>query len=90
MKIVLGLKIKSLPKCPFLNVYSKTYRPTEVAVLGNWEVRILFRNLWHFLFCFISGYPKLTPNVPKMASKLTSSYLTSDFHELPCPLVAAV
>ena len=28
-------------------------------------------------------------NVPNMASKLTSSYLSSNFHEWACPLVAA-
>ena len=41
------------------------------------------------LFCLMSGYPKLTPYVPKMESKLTSSFLSRNFHELPCPLVAA-
>ena len=42
-----------------------------------------------FFVLFYIGYPKLTPYVPKMASKLTSSYLSINFLELPCPLVAA-
>ena len=46
----LGLEIQSLPKCPFLTVFSKTYFPTKVDVLGPWEVSILFRNAWHFFF----------------------------------------
>ena len=33
-------------------------------------------------FCFIPGYTRITPYVPKMTSKLTSSYLSSNFHEL--------
>ena len=40
VKIDLGLEIQSLPKCPFLIVFSKMYRPTKVNVLGNWEVSI--------------------------------------------------
>ena len=56
MNIDLGLKIKSLPKCPFLNVFSKAYRPTKVDVLG-WEVSILFRNLWRFFFVLYWGTP---------------------------------
>ena len=89
LKINLELKIKSQSKYPFLNVFSKTYRPTKVNVLGNWEVSILFRNSWRFFFVLYPGPPKLTPFIPEMASKLTSSYLTSNFHELPCPLVEA-
>ena len=85
----LGLKIQSLPKCPFLTVFSKTYRPTKVDVLGPWEAGILFRNLWRFFFCFIPGYPKLTPYVPRMASKLTSSYLSRCFYKCTCHLAAA-
>ena len=65
LKFDMGLKIKSLLKCPFLNVCSKTFRPTKVNMLGNWEVSILFRNLWRSFFVFILGYPKLTPYVPK-------------------------
>ena len=53
VKIDLGLDIQSLSKCPFLNVFSKTYRPTKVDVLGNWEVIILFRNSWLF---FLASY----------------------------------
>ena len=60
LKMVLGLKIKFLPKCLFLTVFSKTYLPTKVNMLGNWEVSML----WRLFFCFISGYPKFTPYVP--------------------------
>ena len=52
VKIDLGLEIQSLPKCPFLTVFSKIYRPTKVNMLGNWEVSILFRNLWRFFSVF--------------------------------------
>ena len=55
LKFDLGLKIKSLLKCPFLNVFSKTYHPIKVNVLGNWEFNILFRNLWHFFFVLYLG-----------------------------------
>ena len=55
MKIDLPLEIQYLPKCPFLNVFSKIYCPTKVDVLGNWEVSILFRNLLRFFFCFYWG-----------------------------------
>ena len=55
LKIDLGLKIKSLPKFRFLNVFSKTYRPTKVKVLGNRKVCIFFRNLWRFFFVLYRG-----------------------------------
>ena len=55
VKIDFGLEIQSLPKCPFLNVFIRIYRPTKVDVLGNWEVCILFRNLWRFFVCFYRG-----------------------------------
>ena len=55
MKTDLGLEIQSVPKCPFLTVFSKSYRPTKVNVLGNWEVSIFFRNLWRLFFVFYWG-----------------------------------
>ena len=77
-----------MPKCLFLTVFTTTYHLlTKVNVLGTSEVSIWFKNVV-LLFCFILGYPKLTPYVRKMASKLMSSYLTSNSHKLPCPLVA--
>ena len=51
----MGLEIQSLSKCPFLNVFSKNYCPTKVDVLGNWEVSILFRDLWRFFFVLYRG-----------------------------------
>ena len=86
VKIDLGLEIQFLLKCLFLTVFSKIYRPTKVDVLGTWEIGILLRNLWCL---FLLGYPKVTPYVPKMAAKLTSSYISSNFHKLACHLVAA-
>ena len=41
------------------------------------------------IFCFIPSYPKVTSYVPIMAEKLTSSYMSSSFHELACHPVAA-
>ena len=90
VKIDSGLEIQSLPKCLFLNVFSEIYCLTKVDVLGNWDVSIFVLYICGvFLFCFIPGYPKLTLYVPKMASKFTSSYYSSIFNELACPLVAA-
>ena len=66
VKIYLELEIQSLPKCPLLTVFGKMYCLTKVNVLGNWEVSILFKNVWLFFFCFVRGYPKLTSYVPKM------------------------
>ena len=56
LKTDLGIKIKSLQKCPFLNVFSKTYCPTKVNVLGNWEARISFRNFWRFSFVLYQSW----------------------------------
>ena len=55
VKIDLGLEIQSLSKRPFLNVFSKMYCPTNVDVLGNWEVRTLFKNVWRFFFVLYRG-----------------------------------
>ena len=55
VKIDLELEIQSLPKCPFLNVFSNIYGLTKVDVLGNWEVNIFFRNLWRLFFVFYRG-----------------------------------
>ena len=70
MKIDLGMEIQSLPKYPFLTVFSKMYRPTKVDVQG-------------ICFCFLPWYPKLTLYAPKMASKLTLSYLSRCFTNVP-------
>ena len=83
MKIDLGLEIQSLLKRPFLTLLSKIYRLTKVDVLGTCKVSIFF-------VCFMAGYLKVTPYIPKMAAKLTSSYLSNNFHELACHLVAAL
>ena len=50
VKFDFRLEIQSLPKCLFLNVFSITYRPAKVNVLGTWEVSVLFRNLLFFFF----------------------------------------
>ena len=67
--------------CTFLTVFSQIYRPTKVDVLGTWEVNILINNSCRF-FCFILGYPKVTPYVLKKAAELMSSYNSSNFHKL--------
>ena len=89
VKIDLGFEVQFLLNCSFLTVFSKTYRPTKEDVLGTWEVGILVRNLWRLFFCFTLGYPYVTPYVPKMSSRWTSSYISTNFPELACHLVAA-
>ena len=67
VKIDLGLEIQSLPKCPFLTVFSKIYCPTKNNVPGNWEISILFRDLCRFFFVLCRG----TLNyIPKFALQL--------------------
>ena len=41
------------------------------------------------LLCFIPGCPRMTPYVPKIASKLTSLYLSRCFHKFSYHLAAA-
>ena len=72
-KVEFGFVIQFWLKCPFLTVFIKIYCPTKLDV-GTWEVSILFRNSRRFLLLFILEYPKMTPYVPKIAAKLTSSY----------------
>ena len=81
VEIDLGLESHPLPKWPFLTVFSQIYRPTKIYMLGTCGA---------FCCCFIPDNPWVTPYVAKMASKLTSSYLSRCLHKLTCHLAAAL
>ena len=50
VKVQLRFESQFLLKCPFLIVFSQIYRPTKVDVLGTWDVGILLKKFWRFLF----------------------------------------
>ena len=85
----LGFENQPPPKRLFLTAFSKNNGQIKIEKLGTWKKQYLVQKFVALLYCFISGYTRITPYVPKMPSKLTSSYLSSNFHEWGCPLVAA-
>ena len=87
VKDQLGFKSQPPLKRLFLTTFSKINGLTKIEKLGTWQDSIWFRNSLHFFFV-IPGYTRVTPYFPKMASKLMSWYLSSNFHELVWPLVA--
>ena len=79
MKIKVGWESHPSSKRPFFTSFSKTNGPTKLEGLDTWKTSIVFRNVWRF-FCFIPPYPRVTPYVPKIAPKLTSSYVSTCIH----------
>ena len=72
MKIEILLESDPPVKLPFLTAFSKTNEPNKMEELGTWQASILFKN--------VPGYPRVIPYVPKIASKWTSSYLSTCIH----------
>ena len=60
-------------KTTFLTLFNKIGFLAKINVLGIQQASILFRNAWPIFFCFILGYPKLTPCVLQVASKCDDS-----------------
>ena len=56
VKTDLGLESQSPPKWPFLTVFSKTYDPTKIDVLGTLKDSILFQ-MPHSYFFLSTGVP---------------------------------
>ena len=87
------------PKKYLLRKINFGWKPAsaETAVFGLDQFYYLNRKARHlaskyfvqkfvvFLYCFIPGCPRMTPYAPKMASKLTSSYLSRCFHNFFLP-----
>ena len=88
VKVQLGFESQPPPKQLFLTVFSKINGPTKIKA-RHLARQYVVKKCVALLFCFIPGYPRVTPYVPKMASKLTSSYLSRNFYELVCHLVVA-
>ena len=75
--------------CDFFLGLSLALRSHDQIPASHWPSDHMIRNSWRFFVCFILRYPRVTPYVPKMAAKLTSSYISSNFKQLACHLVAA-
>ena len=67
VKVELGFESQPPQKWPFLTVFSKINCQTKIVKLGTWKDSIRFRNVWRLFFCFIPGYTRVIPYVPKMA-----------------------
>ena len=63
-KNLIGILKRALLKQLFLNVFSEINLPTKIKVLVTWQACIFF------IFYFLLGQSRVTPQSLKMASKL--------------------